>query len=474
MSSERASLGGRAVLTYAVGRAVPGIIGLLTTSLLARKLAIEDYGVYATIYAGVVFANMMFFHWVRVGVLRDVSTFGAQSVPGTFGPAYAISIAALASVAVAATLLTEDAASRVIFVGGLVASTAHAAFDHVLTEAQGSGRHGKYAALNVARALLYLSLAALAIRAGWGVPGVLAALITALGVAALIGGIDSVRFRMLRGALSEYAHYGFPLAASLVVSYALPFIDRWLVLRLSGPQAAAGLAGASDLTRQTIVVPMVAVGLTVLPKAFKLLGQKRPEDANAHLTKSWAVLFGVALPLVAGISVLSNQFAGIVLGREVSILAAPLIPAIAAATLAETLKHHYFDGAFALHGSTRALVRILVISLAVGITLRLVLIPELGAAGAVASSMAQFVVSLALTLALTPAASRMPVPMGETLVISVATALMVLAIGRWSTDTDVLAIASCVATGMVVYALTVITGLRLLAKRRSTRTQPKA
>ena len=57
-------------LAYLIARGVPGAVNFLAIIAYTRLLSPSEYGIYAVTLAGVGLANVVFFQWMRLALIR--------------------------------------------------------------------------------------------------------------------------------------------------------------------------------------------------------------------------------------------------------------------------------------------------------------------------------------------------------------------------------------------------------------------
>lgn len=173
----------------------------------------------------------------------------------------------------AAALIASFAVSDPVLVAGLRGFAAAVVLEQTLAYAlvclRSRGELRRYAGVEVASAMLHLTLAPLfALR--WGLAGALTGFaLASMGSVALIARQVPFRPSLSRAALRRLLGVGFPVAIASVVSVSLATADRWVVALLGGTTllgyyafavAIAGLASSFAWVIRTVIFPDVYGG----------------------------------------------------------------------------------------------------------------------------------------------------------------------------------------------------------------------
>jgi O-antigen/teichoic acid export membrane protein len=170
-----------------------------------------------------------------------------------------------------------------------------------------------------------------------------------------------------------------------------------------------------------------------------------------------AVLLAVGLPAAAGLALLSGSLADCFLGQSYRAAAAGVIPLIAVAGLLAGLKSCHWDAAFQFTNRTIHQVWIVLLVSLINIGLNILFIPKLGINGAAVASITAYCISIAITAAVGRRHFALPFPLRPTAQVVVAVACMAVALYPLRQYRGGLAVGVQVLTGMLVYAVALLT-----------------
>ncbi|MGB0720703.1 MAG: oligosaccharide flippase family protein, partial [Bdellovibrionales bacterium] len=287
-----------------------------------------------------------------------------------------------------------------------------------------------FAVLSILKPLLTLCLGVILIEAGFGVTGALAALGLAAILAAIIGGIRLRDFKTLSrkriGAkdIGALLRFGLPLIAALSVQSAVKSTDRILLETLMGSDITGLYAAAQDIPLKLLTLLIGAVHLAVYPLAVKALDHGGPASCRKQLARNAALLAGVLCPAVFGIIILAPQLSAVFLGVPYRGFATVYIGIFALIAAVNMITQYYFILAFNLSRQTRRMVMPFIAAFTINAAAGVVLIPVIGAAGAVIGSALAYAVMLAMAVTRARDIFPMPLPLDALVKILAASAVM--------------------------------------------------
>ena len=384
----------RQASSYFLIRALNGVLALASLVLLTRLMDPAQYGMFSLCLTAINVAASVLFQWLNVSIARF---YPRQDVaPGQLlGLAHRMfaEFSALALLIAGAVALLQPmpglGAPLALLVGlGAVAMGLH---NLHLQIANARGQPLRYGLISATRAAVGLLLTLLALRAGWGVAGAVAALVLACTLAvALFGARWTAGATPVPGLRRQLLRYGAPLALTFAATMLLDVFDRFLIGWLRGPAEVAGYAAAYDLSQQTVGVVLNVFFLANYPAitaAWERAGAAGARPALATLARAMLVAAPAVVALFVG---LAPAFAQLVFGPGVRDGAQTVMPWIATAIAIGCFKAYVLDVAFQLAGSTHLQLRITAAMAVLNVVLNLLAVPWLGVLGAALSATAAF------------------------------------------------------------------------------------
>lgn len=342
-------------LLYFGASLVPRLATFALLLLLTRLLPIGDYGLFTLVVTTGEILDMSAGGWVRIFILKNE---GARSPSaGRLGRALVLAVGSCAVAMLAALLLPlvqpNLSGYFVIAVVAYVLSFATLRFGLTLLQTQ--QQHLAYAAVEIARGLLLVAGTIVAIVAV-GPTFFVASLGASLATLALALFACAAAFRNLpRPALPSAGYraaliFGVPLVAITLVGHITGLLDRYILNYALGPASVGLYAAAYALARQ----PVDLFGTALNPYMFPMLvrshaaeGRQRAGEIQAGTLMALLLLCGA---VAAGVSLLAEPFAALVLPAEYRAVAAQVMPWIATAALLGVLHSFCFENAFYVAG----------------------------------------------------------------------------------------------------------------------------
>jgi O-antigen/teichoic acid export membrane protein len=237
--------------------------------------------------------------------------------------------------------------------------------------------------------------ALLAWRAGLGAAAPLAGLALMLTVAAISEGTrlwrESAGGAFEHAAVKRYVGYGYPVALSLVLTLALDAGDRFMIALYLGTES----------------VGVYAAGYGVADKTMAAWEKDGPAAMRVVSASVARTLMLVAAPAAAGLALVAQPLADIMIGEAMRDQAARIMPWIALAGLLNGFVLYYLSEAFQLAQRTGLRAGLMVVPAVANVALNAVLLPWIGLMGAVYATVACY----ALALAVLAVASRRIAPL---------------------------------------------------------------
>ncbi len=468
----------KGLLGYLPANILQGLIGFATLMVFTRVLTPEQYGEYALAYGMGSLAQTSFFTWLEASMARFYPADGRDDpeAPALFGTIYRLHIAVIVIFAISCALglwLWPGHGPLKMALGISLGCVVPRSLAKMVQEQRRSeGRVAQATLIDMAQTAGGFAIGIACALAGIGG----ASPVLGAGVIALICLPFIVREdwgRAVRGHFDPkrarlYAHYGFPVSASLILTLALYTADRFLIAHyLDDAQAGAYHAGFSLASRilDVLFVWFGAAGTPAMVHALESGGEPAlRQTARQQLTTMAFILF----PAVGGLIMVAPSLGGFLIGEGLRQQALMVTPLISAGALFSGLNTYYFLQAFTLAKRTRLLVVAMAIPAISNIALNVILIPRMGLMGAAVASAASFALGLAGSWMLGRKALALPVPLIELTRIGLCTAAMMAVVAATPSLFGGLLDAAIKATaGGCVYAalawLLDLNGVRALA-----------
>jgi O-antigen/teichoic acid export membrane protein len=451
----------KGLLGYLPANILQGIIGFSTLTVFTRILSPDDYGRYALAFGVSSLIYTVFFTWMEAAMARFfvAENRDAAEAPALYGTVYRTFIAVVlvfaALSALGLWLWQGNPALKMAIAYALATIIPRSLIRLVQEQRRAEGRVGQASVIDMIQTAGGFAIGVACGLAGLGGAspiigtGVIAVLSLPLfaredwGRAAR-GTFDTVRAK-------TYAQYGFPVAASLILTLALYTADRFLIAHyLSEAQAGAYHAGFSLASRilDVLFIWFGAAGAPAMVHALESGGEGALKNvARQQLTAMAFVLF----PAVGGLIMVAPSLGSLVIGGPLREAALRVTPLITIGALFSGLNTYYFLQAFTLAKKTRLLVVAMAIPAISNIVLNVLLIPRMGLIGAGLASALSFGLGLAGSWLLGLNTLRLPVPVSDLAKIGLSTVVMMIVLSLLPNWGGVAELISRGVAGVAVY-----------------------
>ena len=416
-------------LVYVIARGLPGVVNFLAIAVYTRLLQPDPYGEYSLVLASVVLLDAILIQWLRLGLLRFLpqGPDTAGNLLTTIRNVWLLVAGTLILLTILAVALPIIQIPAGLLAGGLLLFLAQGWFELNLELVRSRLEPGRYGGLALLRAVLSLGLGAL-FAWQWSAAGLLMglALGTALSYLLLREGrdwsvkslkVDPVTLRRLTG-------YGLPLTITFALGFIVTSSDRFLLGWFLDAGATGLYAAGYDLANYSVTMLLTIVNLAAYPLTVQALEQSGAAAARQQLRDTLLLLLAVGLPASVGLMMLAGPIARVVVGAGFADTAAAIMPWIALVALVAGIKAYFVDVGFQLGGDTRLQAWVMLVAAILNILLNVLLIPSLGIAGAVYSTVLVYAVALLLSLVLVRRSFALPAPEAEHFWPVLGTALM--------------------------------------------------
>ena len=456
----------RGVWGYLPAQIVQGVVGFLTIVVFTRLLSPEDFGHYALAFSVTTLAHTATFSWLEASMARF---WAAERTPDGlathFASLYRTSFAVIAVfVPVAALivwLLPLTPAFKLAVAFGLAGVPIRNLAKLAQERFRAAGEVSRAAAVD-----MFVAVVGFLVGAGFALAGAGAASpLVGLAMAPLFalpfilpgelrqgegGAVDRQR-------LKAYAAYGYPIAASLMLSLVLASTDRFLLAAFMDAAAVGAYHASYSLANRTLDVIFIWLGAAGAPAMVMALERGGREALRQTALEQGSTLILIGLPAAVGLSMVARPMAELMIGQDLRAAATLVTPWIAASALMSGLIAYYFGFGFTLGKKTGLLLVTMAIPAGANILLNLILIPRLGVVGAAVSTAASFALGLVACLLISRRAITLPVPWDSLVRCAVASAVMALVVWRLPPIGGLVELIMDAGVGGIVYAVVALT-----------------
>ena len=452
----------RGLVGYLPANIVQGLVGVLTLLFFTRLLSAHEFGQYALAFSVMSLAHVACFTWIEAAMARF---WAAQSSPETMRAHYATLYrtfgwitAAYLPVAAAFVWLWPLAPHLKLAVAvGLVGVPMRSAFRLIQERQRAEGAVMAASSLDIAVTLGGFAIGIVAALLGGGGSAPLVGLAVAPFLAALLftpGEVRKGRQTPLEPARARaYAAYGYPIAASLILALVLSSTDRLLLAAFLDEAAVGAYHAGYSLANRTLDVIFIWLGAASGPALVMALERGGHTALKTAAREQASTFVLIALPAAAGLALVAQPLAQLIIGEQLRETAAAITPLIALSALFAGLTTYYFHQAFTLGRRTGRLLVAMAIPAGLNLVLNLVLIPSMGVMGAALATALSYGLGLVASAALGARAVSLPIPGGAIVRCGFATLVMAVAVWLVPASGGLVELISKATVGAVVYGV---------------------
>lgn len=381
----------RGLVGYLPANIVQGLVGVLTLLFFTRILSAEDFGRYALAFSVMGIAHVAVFTWIEAAMARFwAAQASSEAMRAHFRTLYRyFGLLVVAYVPVAGLMLwlwPMDAAMKAAVGVGLLGVPMRSAYRLLQERRRASGAVAAASGLDMAVTIagFLVGLAAGLMGAGGAAP------LIGLAVAPFIAALIFTPGEMARGSggaverqrAKDYARFGYPIAASLILALVLSSTDRLLLAAFLDEAAVGAYHAGYSLANRTLDVIFIWLGAASGPALVMALERGGEPALRASAREQSATFLLIALPAAAGLALVAQPLSELIIGEALRDQAAAITPLIALSALFAGLTTYYFHQAFTLGRRTSLLLVAMAVPAVANVALNLLLIPAMGVMGA--------------------------------------------------------------------------------------------
>lgn len=315
---------------------------------------------------------------------------------------------------------------------------------------------GMRTVITLLQSLATLGLIVLFVTIGYGLSGVVMAVLLGTALANLMAyavclrqtGIHLPKF----GEIGKYLRWSLPLVPNSGILWVIHVSDRYMVSYYVDT-TAAGIYSAAYSIGNYAYFALVPLGIVLYPNVVKTYDEGHPAETAKYLEYGLRYLMMVSIPSAFGLSVLAGQLMDLLTKPEFA-PGSQVIPLVAFGGVIFCL---YQIGVYIIHvaNKTRLTVWLLGASALLNVGLNAALIPRMGIMGAAVATLAAYSVLGLMTLAVTRRFLKFDLSLPFMAKSIISSGIMAVCI--WLLDPQSLwSVVGCVALGLVVYFVALI------------------
>ena len=423
----------RHLFGYLPANLVSGLVSFGVVYVYTRLLGADDYGRYALVLAGMQLVHTLFLTWAEAGGYRFTQE---AIVKGTLedhirtslGLCLLSCVPALLVVAITLVIVPDPELRAPIAWLSLTLPTM-TLLNNGLEIRRARQEVQRYSSLAIARGLGGL---ALGVFAAWFLDAGASAPFIGIGVACCVIAIWEVidllklskNGRFQTDQIRKFIAYGAPISLALALELGLSAGDRFLIARYLDVASVGAYAAGYGVADQTIRLLCMWGAMAGAPHLLAAWERGGNEALRAPGLSMSRMLLLITLPAAVGIALVAEPLSEFMVGEELRVQAALIMPWIAAAGLMNGWMIYYFSEAFVLAKRTGLRAVVMLAPVVLNIVLNILLLPRLGLMGAVYATVACYALSLILAAVVGRRMARLPLPLKDIALTSIACVMM--------------------------------------------------
>jgi len=400
---------GKDALNYIPSLVIPAIVGFFAIGAYTRLLDPKQYGQYILVVTTISIVSSAAFSWLNQAGIRFFYEYKKRGLSRQFISTSFISLFALLTVILfiwyTLTIILYELGHPdliwLIQIGGVVLGieTVYGFIRVLLRADRKSLKYGLYTALN---SLGTFFVAVYLIKySKLGPEGILLSMIFFSGGIVFIELTGLLRDHLIKvfgystDLLKRFASYGIPMVGVSIGALAVSVSDRYMLQYFLGTETVGIYSAGYNLATRSIQGISNILMLAAFPVIVNTFTKKGEQETSIFITKLINIYFIVLVPVLFGLTALSRDIVGIILGKSFQD-AYIIFPWVAGGIFCQELSL-YSGLTFKLKEKTRFLFWIYVLAAAINIILNIFWIPRFDILGAAYATLIAYIFCLAST-----------------------------------------------------------------------------
>ena len=413
----------RHLIAYLPVYLAQALVGFGSVAVFTRILSPDEYGRYVLILAGASLAATLVFTWLDAAIARHHARSDARgALPGHLWTAWRIyGVLALCAGVIASALiwlipLGVELKTAISF--AIASTIIRSGLSVALETRRAAGEAWRYSLIETLTLSGGFALGIVFILAGgFGAAGPFAGLalasLIALAVDAPVLLSKAKRDRADTKRAAIFFAYGAPVAVSLIFEHLLSVGDRFVIAAFLGEAATGAYAAGYGVADRSLSIIFLWLGAATGPLLIAALEHRGRAAAQQVARRTAGLMALMGFPAAAGLALVAEPAARVLIGPEIALAAAGIMPFIALSGLMNGVMTHYFHESFVLGRTPKVMAAVMLAAAGANLVLNLILIPRFGITGAALSTVLAYGAALAACIVIGRRIFVLPIPLGE-------------------------------------------------------------
>ena len=259
-----------------------------------------------------------------------------------------------------------------------------------------------------------------------------------------------------RETINQALRYGIPIVIGGALGWVGLNASRFIVNDMMGVAAAGLFAVGYGLGQRAAAVAAMLVTTAAFPLAVKSMEQSGSKVAMRQLADNSALLIAVLAPSIIGIYVLRMEIVHLLIANSFQQVTLAVLPLAALAGSIRSLRAHFVDQTFLLHGRTHLMIVVAAIDAAATVALGFAFIRYWGLVGAAGATVIAATAAAIVSFAIGFWKFDLMLPLNHLVPVTLATAAMAALLSHLPEATSLIILAAHIAAGAATYVAVLV------------------
>ena len=259
-----------------------------------------------------------------------------------------------------------------------------------------------------------------------------------------------------REIVNQALHYGIPIVIGGALGWVGLNASRFIVNDMLGVAAAGLFAVGYGLGQRAAAVAAMLVTAAAFPLAVKSMEQSGSKVAMRQLADNSALLIAVLAPSIIGIYMLRDEIIHLLIAVPFQRVTLAVLPLSALAGSIRSLRAHFVDQTFLLHGRTRLMIVVAAIDAAATVLLSFIFIRHWGLIGAAGATVVAAIAAAIVSFTIGFTKFGLTLPLNHLIPVALATAAMAALLWNLPEAKSLIVLAGHIAAGATAYVAVLV------------------
>jgi O-antigen/teichoic acid export membrane protein len=259
-----------------------------------------------------------------------------------------------------------------------------------------------------------------------------------------------------REIVDQALHYGIPIVIGGALGWVGLNASRFIVNDMLGVAAAGLFAVGYGFGQRAAAVATMLVTAAAFPLAVKSMEQNGSKVAMRQLADNSALLIAILAPSITGIYMLRAELVHLSIAHSFQQVTLAVLPLSALAGSIRSLRAHFVDQSFLLHGRTRLMIVVAAIDATATVLLSLIFIRYWGLVGAAGATVVAAFAAAIVSFTIGYGKFGLTLPLNHMVPVALATAAMAALLGNLPEATSFIVLSGHIAAGATTYVTVLV------------------